>query len=145
MKRFKDKLKIHLEEIIKTKTSSKSIALGIGIGTFISILPTPFLNILIGILILLIFKNISKISLFASMAFWNPLTLTPIYYLSYKIGGLIFGSLPVIKYNVIILDQIFNFSRRFLIGNLILAIIFSILFYIISYYITNKVQKNKSK
>lgn len=130
-----EKLKEHFHEVTRIKKSEHSIALGFAIGTFISIIPTPGFNILLGLLVVLIYEKVNKFSLFGAMAFWNPLTLAPIYLLSYEIGNFLFGSLPVVKYNIVLLDQIYNFSRRFLVGNFILAIIISAL----SYYIVKKV------
>ena len=137
IEKTKEKLRFHLHEIIRTKKSAHSIALGFAIGTFISILPTPGFNILLGLLVIFLFKKVNKYSLFGSMAFWNPITLAPIYLLSYKIGDMLFGSTSVIKYNVIILNQIYNFSRRFLVGNFIAALAVSI----ISYFIVKKIVK----
>lgn len=141
IKKTKDKIKEHFKEVLETKTSAHSIALGVAIGTFIGIIPTPFFSVLLGVLIILIFKKTSKLGLFGSLAFWNPLTIPFTYYLSYKIGNILFGNLPVIKYNVIILDQIYNFSRRFLVGNLIVAIGFSLLCYGLTYLIIKKYKK----
>lgn len=133
--KFKDRVDNYLHEIIKNKTSPHSIAIGFSIGTFISIIPTPGFNILLGVLIVFLYKQINKFSLFGSMAFWNPIVVSPLYLLSYKIGNILFSSKPVIKYNVVILDQIYNFSRRFLVGNIIVAITFSIVFYFIVKYL----------
>jgi len=135
--KIKEKIKKHFHEIMKVKHSDHSIALGFAIGTFISILPTPGLSILLGLLVVLIFKKVNKFSLFIGLIVWNTFTLIPIYWMSYKIGDLLFGSVPVVKYNIVLLDNIYNFSRRFIVGNFILALIISPL----SYFITKKLVK----
>ena len=104
IEKLKKFLKHHFHEIVKIKKSPQEIALGFAIGSFIVLLPTPGFSILIGLLIMLLFTRINKFSLFAAMAVWNPLTLVPIYWLSYRIGDILFGALPVIKYDVVILD-----------------------------------------
>jgi uncharacterized protein (DUF2062 family) len=119
------KLRKYVQDILRIKTSPHSIALGFAVGTLISILPTPGFNILLGLLVMLFVKRISKITLFGSMAFWNPLTLLPVYWASYRIGDMFFGSVPIVRYDVVILDQIYNFSRRFLVGNVLLALVIS--------------------
>ena len=63
MKNFKEKFKKRLEEVLEIKTSPHSIAAGFAIGTFIAILPTFGLGLFIGIILLFIFKRISKISM----------------------------------------------------------------------------------
>jgi uncharacterized protein len=129
IKRWKDKLKQHFKEILITKPSPHAIALGIAIGTFISILPTPGLNFAIGFLVLIIFKRVNKYTLFLALLFWNVFTLAPIYILSYKIGNLLFSQAPMVNIELSLLDKVYQFSRRFLIGNIIIAITISIAAY----------------
>ena len=136
-KKFRNKFSSYFKELLKTKTSPHSIAMGFSIGTFVAILPTPGLNILLGLLIVFIFKKISKFALFGAMAIFNPLVLTPIYVFSYKIGNVIFSSEPIVRYKFILLFQIYEFSRRFLVGNLFIATSISIL----SYFIVKKIVK----
>ena len=128
---FKKKAMDYLYRMLSEKKSEHSIALGFAIGTFISALPTPGFNILLGVLIALIFKKVNKVSLFASFIFWNPITIIPVYLLSYKIGNAMFVSQPIIRYNIVMIDLIYNISRRFLLGNLILAVVLGIFFYVL--------------
>jgi len=118
---YKKKIKKHFHEVMKEQKSSHSIAFGFAIGTFITILPTPGFNILMAFLIALVYEKVNKISLFFSLAIWNPFTLIPMYALSLKIGNLLFGPLAVVEYDLSFFDMVFNYSRRFLIGNVILA------------------------
>ena len=128
---FIKKLKNHFIEVLKIKKSPHSLALGFAIGTFISIIPTPGLNILIGLLILTIFPKVSKLSLLGAIFFWNPVLTIPIYTLAYKLGDIIFSNEPIIRFNIVFLDYVYNLSRRLLLGSLILATFFSILSYFI--------------
>lgn len=132
---LKTKFKKHLRAVMSLKTSPHSIALGFSVGTFISIVPTPGMNILIGTLLVLVFKKLNKFSLLGSMAIWNPITMIPIYYLSVKIGSLIFGSAPVVKYHIEFLNQAYDYSRRFLAGNIIIALTVSFACYYLVRYI----------
>ena len=141
MRKLTDKIKKHFRDVWEIKTSSHSIALGFAIGTLIAVLPTPGFGVLLGLFLVLIFKRINKFSLIVAFVFWNPFVLLPFYYLSYKIGNILFGSLPVIKYDVVILDQIYNFSRRFLVGNLLIAIFLSITSYFLIRFIVKVFRK----
>ncbi|MFH1275599.1 MAG: DUF2062 domain-containing protein [Candidatus Woesearchaeota archaeon] len=133
-KKYKEKIKEHFQTIIQTKTSPHSLALGFAIGTFINIIPTPGFNIILGLLSLLIFKKASKLSLLISMAIWNPF-ITPLIYLSsFKIGDLLFTSSNIVVYDLTLMETIYSFSRRFLVGNLILACFTSLLSYILVKY-----------
>lgn len=133
MKNYKNrlvfKLKRHFLEVLRTKTSDHSVAMGFAIGSFVAILPTPGISILIGIAIVAIFKKINKYALFLAMIVWNIWTLAPIYWASYEIGQAIFGDTEVIVWEFEQLDQVFEYTRRFMVGNLFLSIPISVLSY----------------
>jgi len=142
---YKQKLKKHLEEVVRIKTSPHSIASGFALGTAIAVLPTFGLGVFIGLLFLLIFKKVSKVSMLIAFAIWNPLVLFSLYGLSYKIGDLILGDLPVKTYKFWLWNQLFNYSRRFLIGNLISTILITTASYILIYFLAKKYQKKYKK
>ncbi|MBU1199541.1 MAG: DUF2062 domain-containing protein [Nanoarchaeota archaeon] len=144
-KKLKDKIKHHFQEVMHVKTSPNSIALGFAIGAFIAILPTFGFGLLIGLLVILIFQKVNKFSMIIAFAVFNPLMLTPIYLLSYKLGYLLFGNASVVSFNIVLLDQIYHFSRRFLVGNLIIAIIISIPCYFLIRYLVWLYRKVKQK
>ena len=119
--KFLYKLKRHFLEVLRTKTSDHSVAMGFAVGSFVAILPTPGISFLIGIGIIAIFKTINKYALFLAMFVWNVWTLTPIYWASYKIGMFIFRDAEVITFDIENWDQVFDYSLRFLVGNLFLS------------------------
>lgn len=143
LKKIKNKLKKHFEEVIKVKETPHEIAMGFAIGTAIAVLPTFGLGIFIGILIILIFKKVSKISMFLAFAFWNPILLIPLAALSYSIGDFLLKGEPVIKFKIGLINQIFIYSRRFLIGNLIITIALTIISYYLIYFLVKKYQKKE--
>ena len=138
MKKLKEKIKRHFEEVLKIKTSPSSIAMGFSIGTLIAILPTFGLGIFIGLLVLLIFKKASKISMFISFAIWNPLVLAILYPLEYSIGNFILSGIPVTEFRFEILNQLFIYTGRLLLGSIILSIIVSIISYFVVFYIVKR-------
>lgn len=135
MKNYKNqfvfKLKRHFLEVLRTKTSDHSVAMGFAVGSFVAILPTPGLSILMGFAIVAIFKTINKYALFLAMVVWNIWTLAPIYWASYEIGEAIFGDADKITFEVQEWDQVFDYSLRFLVGNLFLSIPISALSYFV--------------
>jgi len=141
MSNIKERLKEHFKEVIRIKKSPKSIALGFALGTLIAILPTFGLGIFIGLLIILIFKKINKISMIVAFAVWNPFVLAPMAALSYYLGDLILGSAPIVEYELTFMQNFFIYTRRFLLGNFILSTAISTISYFLVYYFTKKYQK----
>ncbi|MFH1788114.1 MAG: DUF2062 domain-containing protein [Candidatus Altiarchaeota archaeon] len=144
-KYLRDRVRSHLAEVFKTKTSPHSIALGFAIGTFIGILPTPGFGVLMGLLVILVHERVNKLALFTALALWNPLTLVLVYWASYRIGDVIFGSIPAEKYSIVILNHAYNFTRRFLVGNLVLATTMSTLSYFTVKKIARRYQSKKGE
>lgn len=134
MHKYIKKLRHHFDKVSQLKTSAHSVALGVAIGTFISMFPTPFINLWIGLLAILLFRQINKYALFFTLLFWNPLTLLPFQMLSYRIGNNYFGSTPVVKYQIVLLNQIYYYTSRYLMGSLIISIPVSVSAYIITRY-----------
>ena len=143
VKKWIKKIKNHFNEIIKTKTTPHSIALGFAIGTFLCIFPTPGFSFLLGLLVVLIFERVNKFSLFGSFIVWNPLVLTPIFYVGYQIGDLFYHFEPIQRFDIVILNQAFNFTRRLIIGNTILGIMIAVVSYYAVYIIVDIVQKKQ--
>lgn len=141
LKDYRKKIKKHLEEVIKIKDSPRAIALGFAIGTAIALLPTLGLGIFIGLGIVLIFKKISKISLFASFVVWNIAILALLVPVEYKLGNFLLKNVPTTAYKIEILNRIFVYSRGYLLGNIIITVIFTTLSYLIIYYLAKKYQK----
>jgi uncharacterized protein len=143
LKKLKNKLKNHLKEVLEIKTSPFSIASGFAVGTLIAILPTFGFGVLIGLLVVLIFKKVSKVSLLFAFAIWNPLVQIPIYALSYYIGDIIMGDLPIKTFRFEFLSKFYIFSRRFLVGNLILSLALSIVSFVVVLYLVKFYRKTK--
>ena len=133
--KIREKISHHFQEVLKAKNTPHSIAFGFSLGTFLAIFPTPGLSIAIGFILLLIFSKINKLSMMAAFALWNPMTLIPIYLLSYRIGSFVTGELPMATVRVNIFVQAYNFTRNFLVGNIILSILLGL----ISYFIVRKI------
>ncbi len=145
MKKILKKIKKHFQEVLKIKSSPKSIAIGGAIGTFLGIAPTFGIEAIFIILIILIFKKISKVSLLIAYAFWNPFVTSPLYLLGYKIGDLILMNSPTKIYEIELFNQIIFYAKRTLIGTSLIALIVSLASYPIFYKITKKYQENKKK
>ena len=129
-KRIIKKIKEHFKEVLGIKTSPHSIALGFAIGTFIAILPTFGFTYLIAIIVMLVYAKESKIALFGALLLWNPFVLFPVYTLSYRLGDFILTGSPAI-YPLQGIEQFRYATLRFLVGNFIIAVLFSLTSYFI--------------
>jgi hypothetical protein len=140
--KFKEKLKEHFIEILKTHKNTRSIALGFAIGSFITILPTPGFNILVGLLIVFLFPYVNKYALFTSYFVFNGFVKTPIYILALNLGYLLFGNGNPIIYDSL-RETIINAGIIFILGVLILDIIISIASYHVVYRIVEAYRKHE--
>lgn len=135
------RLKIHFREVMKAKTKPHEIALGFAIGTLIEFLvPVPFADFIIAFIIISIFERVSKFSLFGALLFWNALITWPLLALSLKIGNFLYGSEPVMRYKIEFLNNVYNFTKRILVGNVIIGGSLAFLSYFIIKFITKKYQ-----
>ena len=138
--KFRFKLKRHFVEVLKTKNTDKAVAKGYALGTFISVLPTPGFSAILAILMVAIFKRINKIAVFISMAIWNIWTVMPIYWVSKKLGDFIFGDAQVVMFEIDSVNLAFQYTLRFVVGNLIILIPFSIANYYLALWILKRVR-----
>ncbi|UXP32329.1 DUF2062 domain-containing protein [Reichenbachiella agarivorans] len=141
--RFRFKIKRHFVEVLQSKNSDHSLAMGYALGTFVSILPTPGFSFFIGLLLVLVFKRINKAMVFIAMAIWNIWTVIPFYWLSLLIGDVIFGEMPVVLFQIEFWNEALQYTRRFLIGNLIVSIPFSVLSYYFALWVLKKVREKR--
>ena len=112
-------LKLRCQELVQTNASPQSIALAFAVGTFISVLPTPGLNLVLATLLASRFKQLNRAGLLAAIAVWNTFVVAPIYVLSHKVGA----SLPIFS------DH--HLAIGFLVGNLLLAVVITAVSYLI--------------
>lgn len=138
------RIRKHFQAVLEEDTTPHAVGLGFALGTLLAVLPTFGFAIVIGLGIIALSEHLNKLAMFAGMAVFNPLTTPFLYLASYRIGQLIFGSEPVVKYNIVIIDNAYNFTRRFLIGNILIAITLSATGYFLLRHLVNRYQKNNS-
>lgn len=128
-RRGKDWAKDSLKEMSAAHHSEHSVGLGFALGTFFNIV-APGLSILLAILLILLYRNLNKLSFFVALAFWNPITLPPVYFLSYRISDRFFGPLPPLTGSMFSYHSVFQMSRMLLLGNLLVGAAVSLLSYV---------------
>lgn len=119
-------LKQRWQEMAQTNASPQKVALAFAVGTFISILPTPGLNLALVTLLASLFKQLNRPGLLAAVAIWNAFVVAPIYALSHKVGSLV-STLLTLSFE----SASQNLAIGFLMGNLLLAVVITAVSYFI--------------
>ena len=101
--------------------SPHSIALGVAIGTLVALLPSFGFSALLALLLIFIFPTINRPAIFISLIIWNPLVQIPIYALSFQLGSMMFTDAPLVKYDIEVLNQLYSFTKRFLVAHMIIV------------------------
>jgi len=120
--KFVAKVKSYFHELMQPHVSPHSIAFGFALGTVISILPTIGFSIIIALFLIFIFKKINKVAMIVALLVWNPVTLVPMYMLSFYVGQLLFDVSPTAPIEFTFWNHVYYFTRRFLVGNFIVAV-----------------------
>jgi len=97
------------------------IALGLAIGTLVTLLPTFGFSALLALLLIFIFPTINRPAIFISLIIWNPLVQIPVYPASFQLGSYLFADATLVKYDIAVLNQLYSFTKRFLIAHLIIV------------------------
>ena len=119
------------------------MAQGYALGTFISILPTPGFGAFLALMLIAMFKRINKIAVFIAMAIWNVWTVLPIYWLNKLMGNAIFGDARIVLFKFGSENQVFQYTLRFVVGNLLFIIPFSILNYYLALWVLKNIRARR--
>jgi len=134
--KIREKIKNYFSDVMKSHNNPHDVAMGFAVGVFIGVLPTPGLNIILG-LIAAAFLKVNKVAIFGGIALNNPLTTPIIYTISYKIGTFFVGGPPIA--NILSWEYLTNLSnlalisKPIIVGILIFTVVATILAYILMY------------
>lgn len=112
----------------------RQIAGSFALGTFITMLPTWGLGVLVFFALLKLFDWINKIALFASVLVFNPVVKWGVYASSFTLGFVLLG--PVEGFGIgdtPSFDAGSEIVVRLLVGNTILAVIATVVAYVVVY------------
>lgn len=122
---------IHLPQLLETakekvtsllnaEATVQNQALGFALGTFISLLPTPGVNMALSLLLANWFR-LHKATVLLSLAIWNVFVTAPFFALSYRLGNWLFPAPATASVTAHWQAQVISFVQGFLVGNLIIA------------------------
>lgn len=119
----------------------QEVAISFTLGVFITALPTLGIGFALFVLLSYVFRQLSKIALFASVIILNPPVKWGVYTSSFWLGNKLLGPIPNVSLETISLSLGPDVLARLWLGNLILAIIFAVIAYVISIRLVTKFQQ----
>lgn len=138
------KLKHHLREVVREEATPHAIALGFAVATFWAVLPTPGFSIAMGFLTALVVPHLSKVSLGAGFALWNPLVTGPINAASIPLGASILGVAPaIVEADIGLATKIMKIGAQMFVGSAIVSTILGITAYFLVRYFATRYQARR--
>lgn len=145
---MKFKFKKILVKLIRQHNSPQEIALGAGIGAFISVLPVYGLHTVLVILAAIIVRPANKIAIFLGTNLSLPPTIPFITWAGYNIGRWILQKdLPPLDWGFfknLTFHKIASFYQPLFLGSLVLGLVCAIVVYGLTFFIVQKVKERKS-
>ena len=121
-----------LESAFLEDYSPQEVAGSFALGLFITALPTLGTGVLVFLLLVYLFKQVSKIALFASVLVLNPAVKWGVYASSYWLGQRLLGPVPGVSFDGVDLSAGPAVLTRLWLGNLILACVFATIGYVLA-------------
>jgi len=130
--RVHEAVKERLVEAFVEEHSTHEVAFSFSLGVFITALPSLGTGVIAFFVLAFLFDRLSKIALFASVIVLNPVVKWGVYGASYSLGQLLLGPIPGVSVaNVSPSPSLgMDVLARLLLGNLILATVFSFVAYV---------------
>jgi uncharacterized protein len=124
------RLKRHLREVVREEATPHAIAIGFSVATFWAVLPTPGFSIAMGFLTALLVPHLSKVSMGAGFAIWNPLVTGPINAASIPLGAAVLGVAPaIVEEDIGLATKIIQIGAQMFVGSGIVAAILGVISY----------------
>jgi len=145
---LKFKFKKILVKLIRQNNSPREIALGAGIGAFISVLPVYGLHTVLVVLAAIIVRPANKIAIFLGTNLSLPPTIPFITWAAYEIGRYILKKgLPPLGWGFfknLTFQKITSFYQPLFLGSLILGVVCAIVVYGLTFFVVKKVKERKN-
>ena len=145
---MKFKFKKLLVKLIRQHNSPQEIALGAGIGAFISVLPVYGLHTVLVILAAIIVRPANKIAIFLGTNLSLPPTIPFITWAAYELGRFILKKdLPPLDWGFfknLSFQKIASFYQPLFLGSLVLGVICAIVVYGVTFLVVKKIKERKA-
>ena len=145
---MKFKFKKILVKLIRQHNSPHEIALGAGIGAFISVLPVYGLHTVLVVVAAIIVRPANKIAIFLGTNLSLPPTIPFITWAAYEIGRFILKKdLPPLDWGFfknLTFQKITSFYQPLFLGSLVLGVVCATVVYSLTFFVVKKVKERSS-
>lgn len=141
---LREDLRSELEDALSGRHTPKQVAGSFALGVFITSLPTFGVGVLLFFVIIALFSSVSKLALFASVLVLNPVAKWGVYGASFWLGSVLLGPIDGVSRSGVSLSAGPDVVVRLLVGNLILAVVFTVLGYVLAYRLTAAYRERNS-
>ena len=145
---MKFKFKKILVQLIRQHNSPHEVALGAGIGAFISVLPVYGLHTVLVILAAIIVRPANKIAILLGTNLSLPWTLPFITWVAYELGRWTLKSnLPSLSWDFfkqLTFQKIADYYWPLFLGSVILGLICAIVVYGLTYFVVKRIKQKKT-
>lgn len=136
LRSLRDDLRTEFETALAGRHTPRQVAGSFALGVFITSLPTFGTGVLMFLVIIYLFARVSKLALFASVLVLNPVVKWGVYGASFWLGSAILGPIEGVTRSDLSLSAGPEIVARLLVGNLILAVVFTLVGYVLAYRLT---------
>jgi len=133
---LREDVRAELEASLDGVYTPRQVAGSFAIGIFITALPTLGTGVLVFFLIAYLFSWISKLALFASVLVLNPVVKWGVYGTSFWLGSRLLGPVEGVRPSELSLTAAPEVVVRLVVGNVILAVVFTVVAYVAAYRLT---------
>ncbi len=136
LRSLRDDLRSEIEGALAGRHTPRQVAGSFALGVFITSLPTFGTGVLAFFLIIWLFASVSKLALFASVLVLNPAVKWGVYGASFWLGSVLLGPVEGVTRSDLSMSAGPEIIVRLLVGNLILAVVFTVIGYVVAYRLT---------
>ncbi|WP_049927832.1 DUF2062 domain-containing protein [Halopiger goleimassiliensis] len=142
LNRHVDRIRAELREAFTEERTPRELAGSFALGTFITMLPTLGVGLVLFVVILHVTTWVSKLALFATLVVFNPVVKWGVYAGSLGLGVVLLGPVEGVSTGGFSLDAGSEILLRLLVGNLILTVIVTILSYVVVYRLARRFESS---
>lgn len=121
----------------------QEVAVSFSVGVFLTALPTLGTGFLAFLVLAYLFRQLSKVALFASVLILNPPVKWGVYASSFWLGNKILGPVPGMTFDGVSASMGSGILVRLWVGNTILAVVFAAVGYVVAFRLINEYRRRQ--